>query len=723
MKIRNYTLAWLIVILLFATVFFVGFEYRTIQLQKESMISNRVKDISLKINVAVSEIMRTFSGTIPLYIFKIGMDNYKVEDQLANMKNRCNADWAFVTIGDKNYIYPANQSTSSLVYSSRPWFVSSVNNLSEIVGNEFYSEKLKSRVVTLSIAFQNKNGVVSGGLIFKENKFFSILSSQANNVLFLIFKDGNLVYPTKMHLKEPNSNEEIIHFNGESYISYFGKYDEFMRRNNIESNTGYDMLFLIPYEGISKYLNSSFLLLFLVFSFTIGGGFLIFFLITKRVENSIESLETIASKIDVNDSLLKFDTASEKSVKRFKETRRIYSKLVEMFQDVTAHVEELRATNEELETSYEDIENLSNTLAIESSELEEISESSKLIALSRDSSEAAKILLAKIINIYDCEGAALFEVSNGSLSKVSYQGTRFEMPPLDSVKEKIKNGSLADISKDAKHYLIVPILFESKLIAILIMLFKHNIPKERELAHISNFSVHFAAVLNSDRMIKEVRNSYIYLAEKFSEISEIYDYETGSHVHRVGAYSEFLAKELGMSKTFVEQIGKYSMIHDIGKLKVPREILTKNGPLTPEEFEEMKKHTIYGEKLLGYAPFLEMARHIARSHHEKFDGSGYPDGLKGSEIPMEARIVALADVYDALRSPRRYKKAFTHEETVKIITIGDGRTLPSHFDPDVLEVFKKYHFEFAQIYDRLKRIELMRGEKGARCSRTCEKKS
>ncbi len=703
MKIRNYILAWLMTILLFATAFFVRFEYAAIQLQKKSMISNSAKDISMKMNMALSETMRTFSSAIPVYIFKMGTGKYNVEAQLEDMKNRYNANWAFVTINGKNYIYPSNQSTSSLVANSRPWFVYSVKNLSKIVGNEFYSENLKSKVVTVSVALQNKNGVISGGLIFKEDRFFSMMSSQANGISFLIFKNGKIVYPGKTHLKEPNSQDDVVHLNGELYVPYIKKYDDFMRKNNIESRTGYDMFFLIPYANISKYLHFSFLALFLIFSLMIVGGLLVFYLATKRIENSIESLEKIAGEIDVNDSILKFDPTLEKIVKKFKETRMVYFKLVEMFQDITAHIQELKATNEELESSYEDIENLSNTLALESSKLKELSESSKLIALSRDSSEAANILLEKLINIYDCKGAALFEISNGELSQVSHQGSKFDTPSLNSVsvKEKIKNEGFVKISKDDKHYLIVPILFESKLIATLVMLFKYSVPEEIELGYISNFSAHFASVLNSSKMIKEVRNSYIYLAEKFSEISEIYDYETGSHVHRVGTYSEFLAKELGMSNTFIKQIGKYAMVHDIGKLKVPREILMKDGPLTDKEFEEMKKHTLYGEMILGDAPFLEMARHIARSHHEKFDGSGYPDGLKGNEIFIEARIVALADIYDALRSPRRYKRAFTHEETVRIITFGDGRTMPEHFDPDVLGAFKKYHLEFARIYDTL----------------------
>ncbi len=208
-----------------------------------------------------------------------------------------------------------------------------------------------------------------------------------------------------------------------------------------------------------------------------------------------------------------------------------------------------------------------------------------------------------------------------------------------------------------------------------------------------------ATVAENKDLWGQVENSYFYLTRKLSEISEVYDDETGQHIKRVGEYCSIIARELGMDEEYIEKIGIFSQLHDIGKLRVPRSILTKSQPLTPEEFEEMKKHTIYGAEFIGEQPWLRMARNIALYHHENWDGTGYPFGLKGEEIPLEARIVRLADVYDALRSPRRYKPSVSHRETVKIILEGDGRTSPSHFDPKILEVFKRVHLKFNEIFE------------------------
>ena len=222
---------------------------------------------------------------------------------------------------------------------------------------------------------------------------------------------------------------------------------------------------------------------------------------------------------------------------------------------------------------------------------------------------------------------------------------------------------------------------------------------EEQIGMLDIFFSIAAAIAENKNLWNQIEASYFYLTQKLSEISEVYDDETGKHIKRVGEYSALVAKELGMDKDYVEKIRMFSQLHDIGKLRVPREILTKPDKLTPEEVEVMKKHTIYGAEFLGEQPWLKMARNVALYHHENWDGTGYPFGLREEEIPLEARIVKIADIYDALRSKRRYKPSFTHKETVKIILEGDGRTMPSHFDPQILEVFKRVHLRFNEIFE------------------------
>ena len=183
-----------------------------------------------------------------------------------------------------------------------------------------------------------------------------------------------------------------------------------------------------------------------------------------------------------------------------------------------------------------------------------------------------------------------------------------------------------------------------------------------------------------------------------AKLAESRDQETGKHLERMREYSRALAMELmrweKFEKTidaqFVELIYLTSPLHDVGKVGIPDAVLLKPGKLTPEEFDVMKRHTLIGgETLLASAEahpeasFLKMALDIALKHHEKWDGSGYPFGLKGEEIPLSARIVALADVYDALTTKRVYKPAFAHEAATDIIRQTSGK----HFDPDLVEAF------------------------------------
>ncbi|TCO83687.1 putative two-component system response regulator [Plasticicumulans lactativorans] len=195
-------------------------------------------------------------------------------------------------------------------------------------------------------------------------------------------------------------------------------------------------------------------------------------------------------------------------------------------------------------------------------------------------------------------------------------------------------------------------------------------------------------------------------------LAETRDNETGNHIRRTQHYVRALALRLRTHPRFaaelddatIELLFKSAPLHDIGKVGIPDRILLKAGPLTAEEFEVMKTHTTLGrdaiasaERLLGSSnSFLRHAREIAHYHQEKWDGSGYPEGLAGDAIPVSARLMALADVYDALINRRCYKPAFSHEEAVRIIGEGRGR----HFDPDMTDAFLAIAEEFRQIAAR-----------------------
>jgi len=170
---------------------------------------------------------------------------------------------------------------------------------------------------------------------------------------------------------------------------------------------------------------------------------------------------------------------------------------------------------------------------------------------------------------------------------------------------------------------------------------------------------------------------------------------TGFHIHRISFYSTKIAEHLGLSKEQIEIIKYSSPLHDIGKIKIPESILLKPEPLTKEEWEIMKTHTIIGAKILegSKTKYLKAAEKIALLHHEKWDGTGYPYGLKGKKIPLLVRIVSLADAFDALTSDRPYRKACPVETAFEIIKNESGK----HFDPELVELFFKIKNEIIEI--------------------------
>lgn len=210
-----------------------------------------------------------------------------------------------------------------------------------------------------------------------------------------------------------------------------------------------------------------------------------------------------------------------------------------------------------------------------------------------------------------------------------------------------------------------------------------------------------------DQRTAELARSRLEVIHCLGRAAEFRDNDTGKHVVRVGRYSAIIAREMGLDERTVELIEHAAPLHDVGKIGIPDSILLKPGRLEPAEFDIIKRHCAYGDQIVGdidqedweqfsahtsvgarimnvgRSPILQMATRIAMSHHEKWDGSGYPRGLSGTDIPIEGRITAVADVFDALSSKRPYKDAFPLEKCLQII--GEGRG--THFDPDAVDAF------------------------------------
>ena len=212
--------------------------------------------------------------------------------------------------------------------------------------------------------------------------------------------------------------------------------------------------------------------------------------------------------------------------------------------------------------------------------------------------------------------------------------------------------------------------------------------------------------------VKEISVSQIATIHALVKSAESRDDDTGAHIERTASYCMLIAQKLMeanlypdiVDEDFAENIKMASPLHDIGKVGIADAILLKPGRLDHDEFEIMKTHVTIGyetlasvEELYHGNEFIKLGLEISRYHHEKWDGSGYMEGTSGHDIPLSARIMALSDVYDALRSKRVYKEGFTHEKSLSIIDEGRG----SHFDPVLVDVFLEHHTLFQDIFERL----------------------
>ncbi|TYB33830.1 MAG: two-component system response regulator [Flexistipes sinusarabici] len=239
---------------------------------------------------------------------------------------------------------------------------------------------------------------------------------------------------------------------------------------------------------------------------------------------------------------------------------------------------------------------------------------------------------------------------------------------------------------------------------------KTHLNLRRSQQELQKYSLHLEELV--DEKVKEISESQVATIHALSSLAEHRDDDTGQHIRRTQHFCKLLAEQLRknpkyserVTDSFIYNIYCAAPLHDIGKVGIADNILLKPGKLTDDEFEIMKGHVMIGVRTLESVQkdypnneFINMGVRLTKSHHEKWDGSGYPDGLSGEDIPLCGRIMAVVDVYDALRSKRPYKEPFPHEKAVEIIQKDTG----THFDPDVAEAFMMLEKEFARIRDEL----------------------
>ncbi len=222
------------------------------------------------------------------------------------------------------------------------------------------------------------------------------------------------------------------------------------------------------------------------------------------------------------------------------------------------------------------------------------------------------------------------------------------------------------------------------------------------------------AQTSPNKSLQGIENAKLITILALAKLAEYRDDDTGLHLERIREYTKIIAEEMAkkphynnyITSEYMEDIYYSSILHDIGKVGIPDGILLKPGKLTPEEFEVIKKHSVLGgdvlsdiEAQIGAQTFLTLGKEIAYYHHEKWNGTGYPNGLKGEEIPLSARIVSIADVYDALTSKRIYKEAFSHQKAKEIIIFERERS----FDSDVVDCFLSRESDFIKVRNQIQK--------------------
>ena len=297
-----------------------------------------------------------------------------------------------------------------------------------------------------------------------------------------------------------------------------------------------------------------------------------------------------------------------------------------------------------------------------------------------------------------------FEIKGTSIAGACVKrGEIIAIPDMDRVEElgfKYDRGMDKDLGYKTKSLLSIPLKGpQGEIIGVLQIV---NLPEgsfEKEELRLARAMASQAAIaLSNALLLDELKNAQLDTIYRLSRVAEFKDRETGDHIRRMSLVSKYIASAMKNDPDFIELILYASPMHDIGKVAIPDSILLKPARLTKQEFEIMKTHTKIGAEILKGAEtsILKVAYKIALYHHEKYNGTGYPEGLKGYEIPIEARVVAVADVFDALVSKRPYKGPWPLEKAEEFIVSQKGQ----HFDPVVVEAFIKVYDKIISLYQK-----------------------
>ncbi len=276
---------------------------------------------------------------------------------------------------------------------------------------------------------------------------------------------------------------------------------------------------------------------------------------------------------------------------------------------------------------------------------------------------------------------------------------------LDAALDQRFDSRKSIVDQDIRSAICAPLLHRDEALGVIYLdtLGVRSAFGDDDLRILHGIAAAAAAALKNAVLVRRLKETAMDTVFRLAVAAEHRDQETGLHIHRMSEYAATLARGLGLGADYAETIRLAAPMHDVGKIGIPDAILKKPGRLTAEEYEEMKQHTVKGGEILAGAQseLLQMAQRIALTHHEKFDGSGYPHGLRGEDIPLEGRIVAVADVFDAVLSQRCYKPAFALEKGIDVLEQGKGR----HFDPGIVDAFLSVQDEILRIRNRYAELE------------------